>query len=504
MKTAAIFSDNMVLQRGRNVRIFGTCANSIKPVTVSVPELGVSVDAVIKNGSWEAKLPPMEACSSCTVEIRSGAVKIVYRNVAIGEVWLCGGQSNMEYELRNDINGAKELKNCAAENVRCFYTPKRPVIDEEHRRSFAASRWDMPSEKNSEAWSAVGWYFAKELSRKLGVTVGLVGCNWGGTSASAWMRREYLTRDERIRPYIDDYDKAISGRSDEEMLTEYAEYSEYQLQWGERVEKCYSENPDITWDEIQAVCGMNQYPGPMGISNPMRPCGLHDTMLDYIQPYTIGGFLWYQGESDDHHPYEYDVLLSTLIEEWRSEWHDNELPFLIVQLPMFKYKEDIDNKKWAVIREAQMKVFKTVKNTGLAVALDCGEFNNIHPADKSQIGHRLYLQALSEVYGMSDRSETLPPLFEDFTAYGSRAVLRFSNCTGFTVKGGLSGFEAAGTDGVFVPAEASIQGCEIALTADVRQITAVRYKWTNYAEVELFGANGLPVPPFNTDPQLSI
>ena len=504
MKTAAIFSDNMVLQRGKNVRIFGTCANDSRPITVTVPELGITSEAIINGSEWEAVLPPMEACDSCSVEIKCGAVKIVYRNVAVGEVWLCGGQSNMEYELRNDKNGPEELKNCADENVRFFYTPKCPMLDEEHRRSFAASRWNMPSEKNSQAWSAVGWYFAKALSRKLGVTVGLIGCNWGGTSASAWVRREYLVRDDRLKPYIEDYESAISGKSDEEMLSEYSEYCEYQKLWGERVAKCYADDPDMKWSDVVAVCGENHYPGPAGISNPMRPCGLHDTMIDFVKPYTLAGFLWYQGESDDHHAYEYDTLLSTVIEEWRNEWHDIELPFMIVQLPMFKYKDDPDNKKWAVIREAQMKVYKTTRNTGIAVALDCGEFNNIHPVDKSEVGRRLYLQALSEVYHLASRSEALPPLFEDFIADGNAAVLRFSNCSGFAVKGELSGFEACGNDGVFRPAKAAVHGNEIILTADVSPVTAVRYKWTNYAGVELFGTNGLPVPPFNTDSELSI
>ena len=496
MKTAAIFSDNMVLQRRRPVRIFGTFAGSKRKIIVRIPELSVSAEAVCRNGSWEAVLPPMEACPNCTVEIICGAVKKVFRNAAVGEVWLCGGQSNMEYELHNDKNGDAELKNCSRENVRFFYTPKCAILGEEHSRSFAASHWDMPSEEKSRAWSAAGWYFAKELSRKLGVTVGLIGCNWGGTSASAWVRREYLVRDERLRPYIDEYESAISGKSDSEMLTEYEEYLTYHAEWEKRVEKAYAANPGIKWNEVERLCGKNRYPGPMGISNPMRPCGLHETMTEQVCPYTLAGVLWYQGESDDHRGDVYDALLSTLIEEWRSEWHDSELPFLIVQLPMFRYADDEDSKKWAAVREAQMRVFRTVRNTGLAVCLDCGEFNNIHPADKSQVGHRLYLQALSEVYGLAGRSETLPPVFRDFTVSGNRAVLRFSNCCGFEVRGRLSGFEAAGTDGKFLPAKAEISGSTIVLSAPVSPVTAVRYKWTDYAEVELFGTNGLPVPPF--------
>lgn len=498
MKAAPVFSDNMVLQRRKNVRIFGACGRSDRKITVRIPELGVSSEAVISGSRWEAQLPPMEACTSCTLEIICGAVKIVFRNAAIGEVWLCGGQSNMEFELQNDKNGRTELQAASHENVRFFYTPKHPMTDEEQRRAAAASCWTMPSEESSKAWSAAGWYFAKALSRKLGVTVGLIGCNWGGTSASAWMKREYLTRDARLMPYISDYDNAIFGKSEKEMLTEYDDYCAYQSAWEKRMQKCYAENPDIKWSEVLEICGENRYPGPMGIKNPMRPCGLHDTMIDLVRTYTLAGFLWYQGESDDHRPAAYQTLLSTLIEEWRTEWHDYELPFLIVQLPMFKYADDPDRKNWAVIRQAQMNVFRTVKNTGLAVALDCGEFNNIHPTDKSQIGWRLYLQALSEVYGLADRSETMPPLFRDFTAKGSIAVLRFDNCTGFEVRGRLEGFECAGADGIFVPANAEVQGACIVLNSDIPQIAAVRYKWANYAEVELFGTNGLPVPPFTT------
>jgi sialate O-acetylesterase len=495
MRTAAVFSDNMVLQRCKDVRIFGTCTQREKAITVSVPELGVSTPAVIKNGRWEAVLPPMNACDSCTLTVTCGAVKIVYRNVAVGEVWLAGGQSNMEYELHNDKNGTAELKNCSGENVRFYYTPKCPMKDEVLAASEAESRWALPSEKSAEAWSAVGYYFAKELSRRLGVTIGVIGCNWGGTSASAWVEREYLSRDVRLHPYLDDYDNAVKGRSDEEMIAEYDEYTALQNAWGERVEKCTRENPGIKWDEVLRICGKNLYPGPMGIKNPMRPCGLAETMVKRVAPYTLAGFLWYQGESDDHRPVSYCALMTALADNWRTLWHDDSLPFLTVQLPMFRYADEPDTRSWAYIREAQMNFFRTVKNTGMAVALDCGELNNIHPLDKAPIGHRLYLQSLSEVYGLADRSLTTPPIYSGFTASGNTALLRFSNCRGFDLRGELSGFETAGSDNVFRPAKAEIRGTEILLTAD-RPVLSVRYKWVNYAGVELYGKNEIPVPPF--------
>lgn len=495
MKTAAVFSDNMVLQRGVPIRIFGTCSGTEREITVCIPELSVSAYAVISGGCWEAVLPPVSECSKCTVEISCGAVKIVYRNIAVGEVWLAGGQSNMEFELHNDIHGKEELKNCSRENVRFYYTPKCSMTDDELLRSEAESRWSEASENNSGAWSAAGYYFAKELSRKLGVTVGIIGCNWGGTSASAWLEREYLVRDERLRPYIEDYEEAIAGKSAEEMIAEYNDYRQKQDEWDANAEKCYAEDPDMSWEEVLKRCGENPYSGPPGIKNPMRPCGLYETMVKRVCPYTIAGVLWYQGESDDHRPAVYSALLTALIDNWRTIWHNDKLPFIIVQLPMFRYSHEEDTRRWAMIRDEQMKVFNTVKNTGIAVASDCGELDNIHPKDKSQIGHRLYLQALSEVYSIADRSETLPPLFRDFYAVKGGIMLRFDNCSGFEVRGELSGFEIAADDGIFVPANAEIHGNEIFVRTCIR-VRNIRYKWLNYADIELFGTNGLPVPPF--------
>ena len=226
MKAAAVFSDNMVLQRERYVRIFGTCTNNEKVITVSVPELLISVRAIIRKGRWEAVLPPMTECSKCTLEIACGAIRKVFRNVAIGEVWLAGGQSNMEFELRNDKNGVRELVSCAEEDVRYYYTPKC-AMPEEIEEAEKHTGWSLPSADNSAAWSAAGYYFAKELSRRLGVTVGIIGCNWGGTSASAWMSREYLEQDSRLRPYVEEYDRAVKGKSRKKMIAEYDEYTAY-------------------------------------------------------------------------------------------------------------------------------------------------------------------------------------------------------------------------------------------------------------------------------------
>ncbi len=503
MKTAPIFSDNMVLQRHKNIRVFGSCSGREQRITVSIPELHASAEAVITGSRWEAVLPALPECDSCTLVVACGAIQKQFTNVAIGEVWLAGGQSNMEYELRNDRHGADELRECARENVRYYYTPKVSMLGEELNAAEAASRWEVASETGSVAWSAVGWYFAKELSRRLGCIVGILGCNWGGTSASAWVPREVLDT-AQLRPYLDEYDAATAGKSDEQMIAEYDEYTAYQAGFDRRVAECYAENPDIRWSEVLGKCGENRYPGPLGIKNPMRPCGLYETMVSRVCPYTVRGVLWYQGESDDHRPQSYCELMSALIRCWRGAWHDDEMAFLIVQLPMYSCDDDNEFTRWAYIREAQERLFRTVKNTGLAVALDCGEYNNIHPTDKSTVGHRLYLQALSEVYGLADRAETMPPMYASHEVrHGDTMIVYLDNPSGgLSVNDGhLDGFELAGADGAYYPADSvEIRGNQIHIKCGkVKRPVNVRFKWINYAGVGLFGTNGIPVAPFRTD-----
>ncbi|MCD7890666.1 MAG: sialate O-acetylesterase [Ruminococcus sp.] len=496
MKAAAVFSDNMVLQRWENVRIFGTCDND-EAIRVTIPELEIDVSAAVANCRWETVIPPMNTCSECTVIISSQEGKIIFSNVAVGEVWLAGGQSNMEFKLLNALGFKNAATNCHFLKTRFYNVPKCEMADEHLLDAESKSCWQLPTEESMKGWSAVAFYFARALSLRLGVTVGIINCNWGGTSASAWMDRSYLEADSRLRTYLDDYDSACAGKTRQEMIAEYDEYTAYHAEWEKRMQRCYSENPTIKWNEVLEICGENRYPGPMGCKNFNRPCGLYETMIKRVCPYTIKGFIYYQGESDDHRPDSYYYLMRGLIENWRRDWRNSELPFLFVQLPMFKYEDDPDTKSWAKLREAQMQIFKTVKNTGIAIALDCGEFNNIHPTEKSRIGYRLYLQALCHAYGHHCEDKAYPPMFRKCRPLGEGLELDFDDCDGFHVRDQLSGFEIAGADGEFKPAEVEIREDKIFVSSTcVKLPRRVRYLWTNYSEVPLYGKNGIPVPPF--------
>ena len=499
MRTAAIFSDRMVLQREKPITVWGDGADG-RTVTVTLG--GHRAFCTVQGGKWRVTLPPMPAADGLTMTVQSGAVTRTFREIAIGEVWLCGGQSNMEFEIRNDKHGAETLASLTPEcGVRFYYTPKQRIIDENFDAAERNTAWSYADPESAKAWSAVGLYFALELAKKLGVTVGLIGCNWGGTSASVWVSRETLTQDSRIRPYIDDYDAAVAGKTREELIAAFDEYAAYQDVWWGKYSQYMEAHPEATWDAAQEAVGASRYPGPMGPKNEGRPCGAYETMLMRVCPYTLRGFLYYQGESDDHRPDTYGTLLEALIDCWRSEWGDRGLYFLNVQLPMFRYANDPDYRHWCRIREAQMQVYRKLRNTGLAVIPDCGELDNIHPTDKAPVGHRLYLQALSEVYGLLPREQATAPMYVSSYVTGNAVTVVTENAPdGFLLTGEPAGFELSGADGVFHPAKAVLMPDRIILTADaVPHPQYARYAWTNYMEVTVFGRNGLPLAPFRTD-----
>ncbi|MGN1118861.1 MAG: sialate O-acetylesterase [Oscillospiraceae bacterium] len=493
--TAAVFSNDMVLQRGKNINVFGTGEDGTR---ITVGLLGRKASCTVKNGRWLAVLPPMSETDNTELTVTDGTDTVVFYNVAVGEVWLAGGQSNMEFELRNCTGGSDALQNDDKDSevrVRFFYTPKKTVGDDDYEQSFRQSAWRPFSDKNSAPyWSAVGYFFAKELSEQLGVTVGIIGCNWGGTSASAWMKREYAQGETAV--YFEEYDKACEGKSYDELVKAYRDYQEYHAAWEKKSAEYYTNTPNPDWDGCLAYCGPNLYPGPASPVNPMSPGVLHESMIEQVCPYTLAGFIYYQGESDDHRPQMYYTLFTQLIRNWREDWHDDALPFICAQLPMHRYSGDEDRKNWCLIREAQMRAFNTIKNMGMAVIIDCGEFNEIHPKNKKPVGHRFALQALDRFYGGCDGANA--PMIKNAVWLEDSVELSFCYADGgFVFSGEPGGFEICGEDGVYVPAKAEYYGEKIVLSAEnIANPRGARYLWTNYGDVTVYGRYGLPLAPF--------
>lgn len=495
LKLAAVFSNHMVLQRNKRIAFWGECDKEAVTLTLN----GVSVSEKVNNGTFYAELPPMKEGGPYTMTVSDGTETISFEDIMLGEVWLAGGQSNMELELQNSFEGKEELKRVCSEKIRYYYVPKYSFESEVFEQAQKDSTWECPSEEAAGKWSAVAYYYAKELSKKLGVTVGIIGCNWGGTSASCWMSREMLEQSKATASYVEEYDRIVKDQIFEEYLKEREEYIAYQTEFEKNVSHYYETCENPTWDEAISLFGENRYPGPMGPYSEFRPGGLYETMLSRVCPYTLSGFLYYQGEEDDHKPATYYELLSALIRQWRGDWKDETLPFLLVQLPVFQNMDEPDYKNWPLIREAQMRVYQTIKNTGIAVILENGEYGNIHPTKKDIVGKRLALQAFYSVYHVGKEEDAFGPIYHDYFVNANQMTITFEHCDGFVCQGEVKGFELAGDDKKYYAADCTIEGDRIVLQAkEVGQPKYARYCWTNYQEIALFGTNGIPAAPFRT------
>ncbi len=496
LQLAAVFSDHMVLQREKNIVVFGI-GEVGAIITVSIPERKLYASTTVKeDGSWRLQFPPQPAGTGLSLFAKDSHTEIHFQDVAIGEVWLAGGQSNMEFPVKNAVNGKLELSRCERSRVRYYHVQRSGVMHAAYFQNERKNRWQMPNPTNVAEWSAVAYLAAKELSQKLGVVVGVIGCNYTGTSASCWVPSADLTGHTALHPYWAAYLSACRGKTDAEMAADYAAYLAYQNAWEKRMTACYQENPKIKWNQVLERCGENRYPGPMGSRNPLRPCGLYKTMLSRVMPYTLRGFWYYQGENDDNRPDSYAQLLTVLINRWRKDWGDETMPFLIVQLPMFSYEGEESRTNWAELREAQMQVFRTLRNTGLAVTMDCGEYNNMHPADKRTVAHRLALQALYRVYRAIPAIDAEAPYCKNAYASGGAYILQFSQPV-VAKDGEAAVFELAGTDGVYYPAVAEFRDNFVRLTSpNVRIPVSMRYAWRNWCDVGVYGKNGIPVASF--------
>lgn len=508
-KVAAIFSDNMVLQRNKPIAVFGEGQNG-KCVKAKLHYMEAEMEKCseaqtsVSDGRWILYLPEMKENTNCILTVTDGEITKKFRNIAIGEVWFCGGQSNMEFELQN-ITGGKEYLKSDTPNVRFYNVQRKAYIDEAFLESEASTSWDEFDSEKAKTWSAVGYLFGKRLSEKLGVTVGLVGCNWGGTSASAWMSKETLASDEHSATYLEDYDKAVEGKEETALIEEYKTYLEFEVEWNKKCDALYAAEPNIAWDEVQKRIGICKWPGPMCQIHPFRPSGLYETMVKRVIPYSIKGWIYYQGESDDHKPHYYYKMMELLIKQWRADWNDEEMPFLFVQLPGHQYKQDPDFKNWCIIRQAQARIAENVKHTGMAVLIDAGEYDNIHPVDKVPVGERLYRQAMYQVYGGIAEEEAQSPMFKDCQIDGERVIVSFKYVAqGLQTLGerqDIIGFEVAGADMEYKPAKAYIEGNQVVVCCEeIKEPVAVRYLWTNYPKdgVNLFNKYGLPVAPFRS------
>jgi sialate O-acetylesterase len=488
-----LFSDHMVLQRSVPHNVWGT-ADAGEEVTVTLMTSdGTSKTAKTsadKKGQWLVQLPALKPGTENTLKIQ-GKNTITLNDVAIGDVWVCSGQSNMEWRLNQlgkDNQGRMVADKATNPKIRLFTVPNRPSAKPE--TTFPVTdregTWLECKPDTVFNFSAVGYFFGREIQKTQDVPVGLIASDWGGTSAQSWTSREALQREPSLAYYVTQFDAALKNYDEEKVE---ANYQAALKQWDEAVAKAKAEN--------KPAPPQPRKPGNPG-SGPTTTT-LFNGMIAPIVKFPITGVIWYQGESNAGKAYEYRTLMPTLIKDWRNRWN-KEIPFFQVQLAPFR--GGASGVDYAELRDAQYNTTKVLPKTGIAIITDVGDETDIHPQQKQPVGERLALAARAVVYG--EKVEYQGPTFKDIKTMGSKLVLTFENTAGGLVAKDdeLTGFQVAGEDKVFHPAKAEIDGDKVIVSSEeVNNPIAVRYGWVNFAKPTLnfFNKAGLPASPFRTD-----
>ena len=488
VKLPSLLSDGLVLQQGMKVNIWGT-ADPGERVTVTLGDQQVSAVAE-SGGEWKVKLGPLSAGGPFTMTI-AGKNTLTLHDVLVGEVWVCSGQSNMEMPVGTNPQGwswgvnnyLDELARADYPKLRLF-TVQKTVAGKPQRD--VKGYWVTANPTTVGEFSAVGYFFGRELVKVLDVPVGMVHSSWGGTPAEAWTSRGTLESDPEFKSILEAGVKLLSPYP-----KVFQDYEQRLAQWREDSDKAESDGapvpsaPTVPDDPRR---------------NPWRPAGLYNAMLMPLTSYAIRGAIWYQGESNADRPAQYRKLFPAMIRDWRRAWGEGDLPFLFVQLA--NYGVYSPNVNWPELREAQLMTLSLPK-TGMAVTIDIGDGSDIHPKNKQEVGYRLALAAQAIAYGRD--AVYSGPIYDSMAVEGDKTRLRFKYVYGGLVAKNssalaLSGFEVAGDDHKFVAAEALIDGDTVVVHSEaVPYPIAVRYAWGMNPRCNLYNRAGLPASPFRTD-----
>ncbi|MBU6455869.1 MAG: sialate O-acetylesterase [Cyanobacteria bacterium REEB67] len=479
----AIESDNMVLQAGAGPQLYGSAAPG-EDIAIKYGHRQASTKTD-NFGQWRVRLPHLKAGEKFDIEIK-GKNTLDIKNVLVGEVWLCSGQSNMEFPLARANDHAKEIAQANHDQLRLFKVERRlataPAAD-------VQGSWKVCNPAAAADFSAVGYFFGRALSQDLKTPVGLIESSWGGTPAQVWTSLDGLEADPVTQKRY-----WVMAKEHLAKLHQMSEtYDKEMADWKLSADKIAAEKSQLPAPPAK----------PSELEFPHAPSMLYNAMIAPLTAYTIGGVIWYQGESNANAADEtmaYRHLFPALINDWRQKFGLPKLPFLYVQLANYEKREDANVRSpWAELREAQLLTLK-VPNTGMAVAVDIGDEKDIHPKNKLDVGLRLERIALAEVYGR--KVAFSGPIFSGMTVKGNQAICTFKYTDhGLKAKGGkLVGFTICGADKKFVAADAEIVGNTVHVSsASVALPTAVRYAWAGDPLNNLYNGADFPASPFRSD-----
>jgi len=472
---APVFGDHMVIQRDRAVPVWGTDAPDTK---ITVTFAGhTAIGTAGQDGKWSVKLPATSAGGPYDLVVK-GSTEAHFADILAGDVWFASGQSNMAFRLKDEKYAGEAIANANHPEIRFLQVPQKAS-----RELFRPEpKWEAATPQTATQFSAVAYYFARDLQADLKVPIGIINSSWGGTLAEAWIPLAALNADPNFKDLRAQWDKNV--QHDPEVLKKYQADMKAWREAADEARKNGSEPPQ----KPPIVAGPND-------SN--TPGLLFQSMIEPFVPFALRGVIWYQGESNGWAPGErYHQLFSMLIREWRAAWAQPDLPFLFVQLPNYEAGNPAGT-NWADVRGAQAQVLE-MPGTGMAVTIDLGDTKDIHPKNKRDVGGRLALVARGAVYG-----EQIPyrgPSLDALWQKNGTIILRFVNVEkGLMISDGseLAGFEAAGIDGKFQPVAAKIEGTDTVVLSAPHAID-VRYAWHNDPQPKpnLMNSSALPAPPF--------
>ncbi len=477
IRLPAIISDNMVLQQKSVIRLWGwsqpggnvsvLAGWSKKPVKTTAGA----------DGTWTLELKTIQAGGPYTLRF-SGSNTIEIKNVLLGEVWLASGQSNMEFFMAKTsggytgvLNYAEEIKAADYPQIRMIDIPNKVADDPQTDFN---GRWKICSPQTADTFSAVAYYFARSVHTSTGFPVGIINATWGGTPAESWTRKEILENDSSFRVILDRYNKQC-----EEYPVAFEKYKADLDKWKADTSKAKGAAPRE----------------PVGPHYSKSPYKLYNGMIAPVLPYTLKGTIWYQGEDNAGRAAQYRRLFPAMIENWRRDFSNPDMPFYFVQISPHRSQNP-------EIRDAQLYTLRTVPHTGMAVTTDNGDSLDIHPRNKKLVGERLALWALKNDYG-KQRTVVSGPLYKSMKIEGNKIRIQFDYADGLMAKDGadLKEFSIAGADkNLFFPAKATIEGNSILVWSEaVPEPSAVRFAWRNVPLPNLYNKAALPASPFRTD-----
>jgi sialate O-acetylesterase len=469
VRLASVITDHAVLQRDAPIHLWGE-ASPAEKINIHFHDQSAATTAS-PLGLWEAWLMPEPAGGPFSLTVR-GSSELTRSDLLVGDVWFASGQSNMEMPLAgfppsaHVTNGAQEIAQADLPQVRLLRMEQK---SSDSPLAGISAVWQICTPDTAKDFSAVAYFFAREINRREHIPIGVIDSSWGGTPIDSWISLDSLSADASLMPAF----AARAHFADMQMHTELIESAEKRADAEAATQ--HQPAPSHPW-----------HPDPSS----WIPAALYNGMVAPFTPYTIKGFLWYQGETDSAPDRVglYAKMLPTLIADWRRQWGQGNLPFLFVQISSFESPKE----NWGLIRDSQRRALHVV-DTGMAVTLDVGQRDNVHPPDKQTVGARLALAARALAYGEA----ALPfngPLYRQATKDGGSLRVWFDHAEGLHSSGDvLKGFEVAGADGQFVPATASIQGTSVVVSApEVAEPAQVRYAWQGFTDANLY--NGVPLP----------